>query len=604
MVKRQRWLGLLLFATAFHATNVVWAASGQPRVLVVHSTRQDTQLPVLADRDLPRILNNRLSRAVDYYAEYIDAARIPSLQHERAFRDFLHAKYRNQRFDLIIAMQDLAWDFVRKYRSALFPGTPVVFSSRNRNVSRPVNATGVVSEINLRATLDFALTLQPDTKRVFVVTGASARDKVYENLARAQLRAFEPRVALTYLSGLPRAELERRVATLPDASIVYYLLFYQDANGENQNPVAFLARLTALANRPTYSWVDSTMDHGVVGGRLEDQSSLIRAVADTSVRVLKGERADAIAISSIDVTVAQVDWRQLQRWQISESHMPSETSVLFRPDSLSSGEDNRLAAFWPVPLVAVMIAAMAVWTHRRRKAHGDAYGSPFGKIRLEDRLRDLGRRLLKAQEEERSRIALELHDDVSQQAVALAIDLQRINDSSQGPVQKIARDAQKRVKGLLKTVHDLSHRLHPANLRLIGLLAALGQLQRDLSRPGLTITVSSENVAPVLPDDIALCLFRIAQEAMQNAIKHSGARTVRVQLKGDNEFIALKIIDDGAGFDVDAAAGKGLGLISMLERAESVGGTLKVVSRKGTGTRLQVTVPLRTPQHRASSIAS
>jgi signal transduction histidine kinase len=603
MVKRQLWL-VLLFATAFHATtNVAWAASGQPRVLVVHSTRQGTQLPLLTDRDLPRILNNRLSRTIDYYAEYIDAPRNPTLQQERAFRDFLRDKYRNQRFDLVIAMQDVAWDFVRKYRSALFPRTPVVFSSRNRNVPRPANSTGVVSEINLRGTLDFALTLQPETKQVFVVTGASNRDKVYENVARAQLRGLESRVALTYLAGLPRTELERRVATLPEASIVYYLLFYQDRTGENQNPLEFLARLTALANRPTYSWADSTMDHGVVGGRLENQSSLIQAVADTSVRVLKGVRADTIPISTIDVNVAQVDWRQLQRWQINESRVPPGTSVLFRQD-VSDGDDVQLAAFWPVPFAVVLIAAMAVWTHRRRKTHGDAHGSPFGKIRLEDRLRDLGRRLLKAQEEERSRIALELHDDVSQQAVALAIDLQRINDSSQGPVQKIARDAQKRVKGLLKSVHDLSHRLHPANLRLVGLLAALGQLQRDLSRPGIMITVSSENVPAILPDDIALCLFRIAQEAMQNAIKHSGARHVRVHLKGENEAIALKIIDDGAGFDVDAAAGKGLGLISMHERAESVGGTLKVVSRKGAGTRLQVTVPFRTPQRQASSIAS
>ena len=220
MVKCQQWLVLLVFATAFHGNNVAWAASGQLRVLVVHATRQDTQLPLLTDHHLPRILNTRLSQTVDYYAEYIDAPRIPTLQHERAFRDYLRAKYRNHRFDLVIAMQDVAWDFVRKYRSVLFPRTPIVFSSRNRNVPRPVNSTGVVSEINLRATLDFALTLQPETKQVFVVTGASSRDKVFENLARAQLRGFEPRVALTYLAGLRRTELDRRVAALPEASIV------------------------------------------------------------------------------------------------------------------------------------------------------------------------------------------------------------------------------------------------------------------------------------------------------------------------------------------------------------------------------------------------
>jgi signal transduction histidine kinase len=598
MLKRQPWLVLLFFATAFPAIGVAWAASDQPRVLVVHSTRQDTQLPLITDRDLPRILSNRLSRPVDYYAEYMDPSRIPNPQRERALRDYLSTKYRHDRFDLVIAMQDVAWDFVRKYRSTLFPGTPIVFTSRNRNVSRPTRSTGVISEINLRGTLDLALLLQPEIRHVFVVTGASSRDKVYENLARAQLRAFERRVTLTYLAGLPRTELERRVATLPDASIVYYLLFYQDGNGENQNPLEFLSRLTALANRPTYSWVDSTMDRGVVGGRLENQSSLVEAVAETSLRILQGERADTIPISNIDVNVSQVDARQLQRWQINESRVPSGTRILYRqPDP--PGRFTNLTTLWPVGVIVVLIAAMGVWSQRRRGAQA----SPFGQIRLEDRLRDLGRRMLKAQEDERSRIALELHDDVSQQAVALSIDLQRMVDSSAEQVRKIARDAQRHVKSLLKSVHDLSHRLHPANLRLVGLVGALGQLQRDLSRPGTTITVFSDNVAPTLPDDIALCLYRIAQEGMQNATKYSGARNIRVHLRGDSDAITLTVIDDGTGFDVGASTGKGLGLLSMHERAQSVGGTLTVVSRKRAGTRLQVSVPFRAA-HVSTTVAS
>jgi len=598
---RRSWrrLVLTLFATTLFGTNVL-GASDQPRVLVVHSTRQESQLTRIADRDFPTVLSNQLARTIDYYSEYLDSARIAGPQQERAFRDLLFAKYRRRRLNLVIAMQDTAWDFVRKYRSQLFPDTPVVFLSRNSNVPRPANTTGVISQINFRATLDMALLLQPEVRRVFVVTGASSRDKQYENLARLQLHTLEPRVTVTYLAGLPRAELERRVAMLPEASIVYFLLFYQDGNGENTNPLEFLTRLTALANRPAYSWVDAAMGRGIVGGRLENQSSLVQAAADMSTRILRGERADTIALSTADLTLPQVDSRQLRRWGIAESRVPSGTRVLY--DEQDSGDSTWLQlAVWPVSLTVVVLAAMVVWTQRRRKTSV----SPFGAIRLEDRLRDLGRQLLKAQEEERSRIALELHDDISQQAVALAIDLQRIIDGSTEQVRRIVREAQKRVKGLLKSVHDLSHRLHPANLRLVGLVSALSQLQRDLSRPGITITVFSENVAPILPDDVALCLFRIAQEAIQNAIKYSGARNIRVQLQGETQRITLNIIDDGTGFDVESAAGKGLGLLSMHERAESVGGTLKIVSRKNAGTRVQASVPLAAPAaHVSHTIAS
>jgi two-component system sensor histidine kinase UhpB len=161
---------------------------------------------------------------------------------------------------------------------------------------------------------------------------------------------------------------------------------------------------------------------------------------------------------------------------------------------------------------------------------------------------------------------------------------------------KLVRAALTRAKSLSKSVHDLSYELHPGHLRVVGLVGALAQLQRDLSRPGVVITVSAENVAPTLPDDVALCLFRVVQEGMHNAIKHSGARNIRVQVSGGNDVLLLTITDDGRGFDVRAASGKGLGLIGMRERAGAVGGTLEVVSRQGAGTRLDVAVPVAASQ--------
>jgi signal transduction histidine kinase len=604
MVKRQsghRVVLLLFFLLqAMLLGGRASAATHQTRVLVLHSTRQDTQLALLADRDLPRILTNRLGRPVDYYAEYMDAARIPDAQHQRALRDFLYRKYRGQSFDLVIAMEDAAWQFVRTHGDKLFPGTPIVFTSTDRNVQRRRNATGVISRVDLSTTLDLALKLQPEVSRVFVVSGASSRDKFYENLARTQLRSFERRVTFTYLAGLRRADLERRVAKLPERSIVYYLLVYQDGNGENLNPLDFLDRLTALANRPTYSWVDSTMNHGVVGGRLRDQSALVQAVAEKSVRVLRGERPNVIPVSTNDLNVAQLDWRQLQRWHISESLVPSGTRISYRqPEPSNRDSGYSLATVLPVSLLIALVAGLVIQRWRRRHAPSNGFGSVIEAARIEARTRHLSRRLLEAQEAEWARIALELHDDISQQAALVAINLQRAMDSARGRqkrTRQLVREALLCAKSLSRSAHDLSHQLHPATLRLVGLVGALAQLQRDLSRPGVAITVSAENVAPTLPDDIALCLFRVAQEALHNAIKHSGSRNIKVHLTGGNEQLMLTIADDGRGFDVAVATGKGLGLLSMNERVDAVGGTLNVVSRQGAGTRLDVSVPFTAPQ--------
>jgi signal transduction histidine kinase len=209
-----------------------------------------------------------------------------------------------------------------------------------------------------------------------------------------------------------------------------------------------------------------------------------------------------------------------------------------------------------------------------------------------DRIRDLAARLLNAQETERSRIARELHDDISQQVALLTIDLELAGGTDRGQAEKQTDEALNRAHAIAKSLHDLSHRLHPAKLRLIGLVAALHSLQRELSQSEIPVTFAHDNVPPTLPPDLTLCLFRIAQEALQNALKYSKAHEVSVHLSGGPEGITLAISDDGVGFDVAAVWGQGLGLISMAERLEAIGGTLKIHSAPGAGTRLDIKVPL------------
>ena len=141
-------------------------------------------------------------------------------------------------------------------------------------------------------------------------------------------------------------------------------------------------------------------------------------------------------------------------------------------------------------------------------------------------------------------------------------------------------------------MHDLSHRLHPTRLRLTGLVAALETLQRELSRSTPAIAFTHQACPGRSASDLRLSLFRVVQEALQNAVKYSRARTVTVDLRGESDALVLTISDDGVGFDVDAAAGTGLGLISMNERIDAVGGTFDIRSRRGRGTLLAIRVPL------------
>jgi signal transduction histidine kinase len=570
----------------------VCATQEQRQVLLLYSTRRDAQLVSVVDRQIPRILADGLSEDVDFYSEYVDQARFPDPRYEAAFRDFLKLKYREQQFDVVVTMQDAATEFLVRNRNDLFRQTPLVFVA-NSVRPRPENSTGIVTELNLAGTLALAAALQPRLRHVFVVSGAAARDQAYEALARAQLQPFQASLSVTYLSGLPARELENRLATLPPNSIVYFLLVYRDGAGENFHPLEFLDRVTAVANAPTYCWVDSAIGHGVVGGKLRDQEAQAHAVASLALRVLRGEHADSIPVSSPDLDVSQVDWRQLRRWGISEARIPHGTVVRFREPSVWSRYRAYILGAMAVMFAQMaLIAGLLVQRTRLRRAEEKMRGSEAQLRTSSGTIRDLGSRLLNAQETERARIARELHDDIGQQLGLLTIDLELLDCSDVVQAKSLAAEALRRAYSVTTSVHDLSHRLHPAKLRLLGLVSAVEALQRELSQSELSVTFTHDTIPPTLSPELTLCLFRVVQEALQNAVKYSKATHVAVHLEGSVQGLALTIIDNGVGFDVSAEWGKGLGLISMRERLDAIGGTLEIQSARGVGTRLDVRAPV------------
>jgi signal transduction histidine kinase len=588
---------LLIAATIGMAGLVVslWATTGQKQVLTLYSTRRDAQIAIVGDRELPRILERDLPEGLDYYSEFIDQARFPQADYEAGFRDFLRVKYRHQKFDLVIAIGDVPLEFIEKYRDTLFTNTPVVFFANRASPRRLANSSGVSAELNLSGTLALAVQLQPDLEHVFVVSGASGSNLALAEAARAQLRSFEPRLEISYLSGLPTTELERQLRSLPDHSLVYYLVVDRDGANQNFHPLEYLDRVTAAANAPVYCWVDSAMDHGIVGGSLKDQVAQTRAVAKLALQVLRGRRADSIPVVTSDLNVPQVDWRQLRRWAISDARVPGGVLVRFRePTALDRYKFYILAAFAILLAQTVLITGLLIQRARRRRAEERLTGNQAELRASYERIHDLGGRLLNAQETERARIARELHDDISQQMALLEIDLELLGRTVEGGPAGIAGEALTRAQSVARSVHDLSHRLHPAKLRLIGLLAALHGLQRELSvSSDIAIRFTHDNVPTTLPSDLTLCVFRVVQEALQNAVKYSRARQISMHMTGGGNELALTIVDDGQGFDVATAWGKGLGLISMAERLEAIGGTLEIRSQPGAGTRLELRVPFR-----------
>jgi two-component system sensor histidine kinase UhpB len=212
-------------------------------------------------------------------------------------------------------------------------------------------------------------------------------------------------------------------------------------------------------------------------------------------------------------------------------------------------------------------------------------------------LRALTGRLINAQEEERRRISRELHDDLGQKLALLAVDAGSLAVTlppSMDAVKHQIRNVQARVVQLSADVRRISHRLHPSILEDLGLRAALSELCEEFSaREGIEVAFTQETVPEALPRDIAACLYRVAQEALHNIVKHAGASEVRLNVSGSREGIHFCIHDNGVGFNSEAALSRpGLGLISMKERTRLVSGEFSIDSRPEWGTDVRVFIPL------------
>ena len=570
-------------------------AGDSKQVLVLNSTRLDDQFSVVWARELPRLLGDALKEPVDFYIENIDFVRFPGRDHESAYLDFLHLKYTGRRVDLLIVIGAFAIDFMNRHRNVVFGDTPAVFYSLDPSPSRFANSTGLLNPLHFGRSIELALALQPDLQRVYVVSGAGAADQMYERQARAEFRSFEGRIEFTYLSGLVMRDLEQQLGTLPPQSAVYYVVLRQDGAGEQFQVMASLSRVASAANAPTYSWADAAVDSGIVGGSRRDQLAQTKAIATLALRVLRGERADDIPVSSLNTDVDQVDWRQLRRWGLDESRLPAGTRVLFRERSVWDRYQRYIIAAVMLMVVQTgLIAGLLVQRTKRRHVELALRGSQASLSVSYDRIRHLSRRLLGEQEAERARLARELHDDINQQLAILSIELDRLGaDQAQDHNPKRVSRALETAHRIAKSVRELSHRLHPSRLELIGLVASLDSLRSDFSSPQLSVAFSHQDVPVKIDHEIALCLFRVAQEALTNAAKHSAAAHVWVDLTGWPFGLVLTVTDDGKGFDVDAVPNTGLGLISMRERVESVGGVLEIHATPASGTRLRVTVRTR-----------
>ena len=309
-------------------------------------------------------IRSRLERAVasgiDFYTEYLDLGLLAEDSSKRLVTRYLRQKYQGRKVDLVIPVAFPALQFFLQHRAELFPGVPAIFCAANLDAVKGIDlgpdVTGVALRSEWGATLEAALKLDPGIQQVIVIAGTSEIDRDLEAAAAGDLGRYGKRVALTYLTGLPMTQMLDSVANLPKDSMVLFVSLLRDGAGRLfTNPEA-ISLIAGASNVPVYSWSETHLGHGIVGGRLASFEAQGARAAELGLRVLRGEQPKNVPIVDGEDAAYMFDVRQLRRWGIGENRLPAGSIVRYQDPSLWS-----LYRGYAVAGVLILGAASLMW---------------------------------------------------------------------------------------------------------------------------------------------------------------------------------------------------------------------------------------------------
>jgi signal transduction histidine kinase len=555
-------------------------------VLMINILGQSHPGPVIVTNLILEALHSDPHLQIEFYWENLDSVYHPEEWQEQL--DAVVQQYSHRKLDLIVLMGPDAIRLLAEPKT-IFPNVPVVFcctAAGQIDQMRPdYRSTGSWFQLEPAKTVEAALGLLPETRHLFVVAGQSNYDRRLTALVKKDLISCENKLDVTYLTDLPMNKLQERVRHLPDHSIVLYLSFFKDAQGrEFLNIAEALPMIAGAANAPVFGIADTQLGHGIVGGFMVSFEEQGKIVGRDALEILAGKPPQDIPIVH-GPSLYLFDWRELQRWKLDQNRLPAGSTVLFRQPTF--WEQYRRTLFIGL-LVLGSLSLLTIYLLFERK---QLHAARNEQMRLSGML-------INAQEDERARLASELHDDFSQRLAVLSLGLETAADivpESPAEASRQLHELMNSASELGADLHTLSHRLHSSTLERLGLAAGVAAFCKEFTaQQGIKVALSYEGVPRSVPPHVALCLFRIVQEGLRNVKKHSGAVHAQVQLKKLDDAIHLSISDDGRGFDTkEVGGGQGLGLRSMHERVRLVGGRFEIHSETQEGTRIGVWVPLR-----------
>jgi signal transduction histidine kinase len=377
---RRAWIAFTMFLLA-----AICPAAAEPkRVLLLHSFGPQFVPWVFFAGQFREELFKRSPDKIDLYEASLEGARVQQPDEQGPLVDYLAALFGTRKLDLIVTIGAPATFFVQKYRTKFFPSTPVVIGAPEQRAidyrALTSNDAPVPVRLDFGKWIEAILQVRPDTTHIAWAVGASPLERFWTEEFRRASQPFAERVSFEWFNDLRFEDMLKRVANLPPHSAVFYVDLRVDAAGVPLDRDLVLPKLREATNAPIFSYIDSYLGQGIVGGPMLSSEDVGRRMAEAAVRILNGEAPSDIKMPPVVPGAAQYDWRELQRWNIREDQLPSGSIVRFREPTV--WEHYRTQITLSCALILFQGGLISALLLERRRRH-------FAEVQSRERMTEL-----------------------------------------------------------------------------------------------------------------------------------------------------------------------------------------------------------------------
>lgn len=568
------------------------------RVLVLHSYYQGYKWTDDENRGIESVLKPVIGTN-NLYIEYMDTKKIFGDLYSQRLYEVYKLKYKNFKFDAIMVTDNNAFEFMRKYRDDLFPGTPVVFCGVNYfdeyHIKAQTFITGINEENDLKACVEMMLKLHPKTKQIVFINEWTTTGQGVHKAFLKIIPHFQGLVQFSLLEDVKIEELLNQLVSLSEDSLVLYTAFSRDKSGKLFDYDEIISLIASRCKVPIYTTNEFNLGLGVVGGLVVHGYDQGEAAAKMTLRILQGEKPEDIPVMMTSPKRNVFDYAQMQRFGISRTHLPKNSLIVNLPQTFYFKYKKWVDGIIVVLVMLLSIISVLLININQRKKTEKAL-----KVSREQ-LRTLGWRLAESEETQRKALSRELHDQIGQNLTILGVNLNILRSlvpkNTADIIHSRINDSLLLVKQTTERTRSLMNNLRSPVLDDYGLVAAIDLYGKQFSsRTGIDTVVRVSDANPHFPPHIENAVFRIVQESLTNVLKHAQATQVVINVNVSTDRLLLSVEDNGIGYDMskttDGNGVQGWGLITMKERALAVGGTCRMQSRQGMGTHIIVEVPI------------